>query len=699
MFPELRQELNLFPVASDNNGTPCWSLQDPFRNLFFHIDWLTFEMLARWHLQSPERILEQIKDETPLTPDKEDFEHVLSFLLENNLLQQHNEQESQQLVNKVSPNRRSVISWLLHQYLFFRIPLWQPDAWLTRWQWLVTPIYSRAFMLLTFMALILGLFQVSRQWDLFTASLLDTFTLQGITTFIIVLICAKFVHELGHAFTAKRFGCKVPVMGVAFLVLFPMAYTDVNEAWKLSSKRQRLLIGGAGILTELYLAAWSTLLWSLLPAGSAKDAAFILASTTWISTLLINSSPFMRFDGYFLAMDWLEMPNLHQRATALGKWWLRERLFSLKDDAPESLSFARRRSILLFCFATWAYRLVIFIGIALLIYHALPKPLGPFLAAIELSWFIFLPIFREMKFWSSRTRQILSTPRTWLTLLFFSLLCLVAIMPWDQRIHSQGVLYPPQYQNIIAPGNAQIDRLYAAEGSYLKKGETLIELSSPNLNLYLSEQLQKADSLQWQLNAAGVNENLLEKRNALLAEHQHSITAIHGVKEELNKYRITSPFNGQFFPARKELKVGDWIGQNESIGTLIDTTQWQITSYLTASQLQRITLGDKGYFYSETPDSGRLEVEITQIDTDASRTLDEAMLASTRGGQLLVRESHQQLIPERSLYRITLKVLNAYKPTQPRSLRGQVVLIGEARAYTDDFIQSASALFIRESVF
>jgi putative peptide zinc metalloprotease protein len=299
MLPALREELALHPGPATAAGAPTWSLQDPVRNLFFRIDWLTFEVLARWHLGHPQAILAAIEAETTIQPEADDIEHVAKFLLDNELIQHFDAAGSEWYREQLERRRTSPWQWLLHHYLFFRVPLWRPDAWLARLSPWMAPLFSRGFLLLTLAALGFGLIEVSRQWDGFVATLVDTFSWQGLAGYAVALTAAKFLHELGHAFTAKRYGCRVPTMGLAFLVLFPMAYTDVNEAWKLAERRQRLAVGAAGILVELAIAAWATVAWAVLPEGFLRGAAFLLATTTWISTVLINASPFMRFDGYF----------------------------------------------------------------------------------------------------------------------------------------------------------------------------------------------------------------------------------------------------------------------------------------------------------------------------------------------------------------------------------------------------------------
>ena len=107
------------------------------------------------------------------------------------------------------------------------------------------------------------------------------------------------------------------------------------------------------MLSELGLAAIATLAWCVLPDGSLRSGLFLLATSSWIITLGINASPFMRFDGYFLLSDWLDMANLHGRSFALARWWLRECLFGLGVPAPETFRPGRQRFLIVFAVATW----------------------------------------------------------------------------------------------------------------------------------------------------------------------------------------------------------------------------------------------------------------------------------------------------------------------------------------------------------
>ena len=181
---------------------------------------------------------------------------------------------------------------------------------------------------------VVGLFLVGRQWDAFVSTFLHFFNWRGAVMYGAVLCLVKVVHELGHAYTATRFGCRVPTIGVAFMVMVPVLYSDVSDSYRLSSKRKRVAIAAAGVVAELGLAAVATVLWAFLPDGPLRSMAFVVATSSWIMSLTVNLNPLMRFDGYYLLADGLGLPNLQDRACAFGQWKLRQLLFGAGSPQP-----------------------------------------------------------------------------------------------------------------------------------------------------------------------------------------------------------------------------------------------------------------------------------------------------------------------------------------------------------------------------
>ena len=287
-------------------------------------------------------------------------------------------------------------------------------------------------------------------------------------------------------------------MGVAFLVMWPMAYTDTNEAWKIPDRRKRLQISSAGIATEAMLAAWALLAWALLPDGALRSAMFFVASVSLGLTIALNASPFMRFDGYFIICDLLEMPNLHQRSFALARWRLREWLFKLNEPRPEVLSPTQQASLIVFAWATWLYRLVLFIGIALMVYHLFTKLLGVVLFVIEIYWFIWFPVRSELREWVQRKAAIAQSPRTRTTGLVSALLLVLFAIPLPTHVAVSALYKPAEIWPVYSPGPALVDALHARHGQEVKAGQTLVHLRAPDVQLQMNISQSRWQRLSWQ---------------------------------------------------------------------------------------------------------------------------------------------------------------------------------------------------------
>lgn len=162
-LPALREELCLHAGPPAANGAPTWTLQDPVSNRFFRIDWPTFLILSHWHAGDPQRIAAEVSAEAPLEVDGQDVEGVLEFLARSELLQCTGSADTQRLRRADAARHQSAWTWLLHHYLFFRLPLWRPDLWLERMAPVVDVLFRPTFLRLTLLALILGSLGVLRQ--------------------------------------------------------------------------------------------------------------------------------------------------------------------------------------------------------------------------------------------------------------------------------------------------------------------------------------------------------------------------------------------------------------------------------------------------------------------------------------------------------------------------------------------------------
>lgn len=698
-LPPLREELSLYPGPALSTGEPSHILEDPVRNQFFRLDWITYEIVKRWSYANADDILQSIRAQTPLSVGGEDVAATLAFLDDNQLIRPDPLASVKPMAARQRAVRGTWYARLLHNYLYFRIPLVKPDRWLDRAAPALSWLFGPAFLRLSLLALLLGLMQVARSWDQFCATLVDTFTPGGIAAYAAALVAVKCAHELGHALTAKRYGCRVPAMGVAFMVLWPVPYTDTNDAWRLRERRHRLRIAAAGVATELLIAAWSTLAWALLPDGAFRQIAFVLATTSWIATLAINASPFMRFDGYFVLSDWLDMPNLHARAFALARWDLRERLFALGEPPPEYFSPRRHAGLILFAWSVWLYRLILFIGIAVLVYHFFIKLVGILLFAVEMSWFVLRPIAAEMRVWRDNWARIRKSRRAQRTA-FWSLIAIVLfVLPWPTRIQAGAVLRPAQVHPIHAPAHARVAALPVPEGGKVKAGQAMLQLAVAESDSRRDALRAQIARLDWQAASAAFDAEQRAHGTVLREELATAEAQLALLDEEAKKHQPIAPFDGTLRDLDPDLRPGTWLSKGERIAVLVNDDGSEVSTYLDEETVRRVAVGNDARFYADGLEGPYVRLTVTGIDHDASRTLPSGMWVAQHGGTVAARDKQGVWYPERAVYQVRLAVSGDAGSLAGRAWRGQVVIAGDWEAPGARFMRSLASLLRREAGF
>jgi putative peptide zinc metalloprotease protein len=698
-LPPLRQDINLYPGPDKPDGSPTWSLHDPVNNRFFRIGWLEFELLSRWRTGNAQALIEQINNETTLHAELSHVGKLVDFLKTNQLLQVHGKEAIHELYDKAMAGRKHLASWLLQNYLFLRIPLVRPDRFLSHTLPWIRFVFTRGFALTLIATTILGLYLVMRQWESFQQTFLYFFTLEGLLLFAGAVFIAKVFHELGHAYTAKRYGVRVPTMGIALLVLWPVLYTDTSEAWKLAGRRQRLAIAAAGMSAELALASIATLLWSFLPDGPLRAAIFMIATSSWVVTLFINLNPLMRFDGYYLLSDILEVQNLQDRSFALGKWKLRQWLLGIDDPPPDDFNAQQRKLILVYAYSVWTYRFFLFLGIALLVYFFFFKVAGILLMVTEVTWFIARPVYRELRVWYDMRDRIKWNRNTISSLAFALFLVLALIYPFSTSVRVPAVLKYATYTQIHAPDPSRVENVYVKAGDRVQTGQALISLASPELDYKETQARLRVVTLQEQLLRQSANAALLETQQVVQQQLVEAMTELDGYRREQAQLQVTAPYSATVIQWDANVQPGRWINEDLRLGLLVDENSAAIQGYVEEKDVGRLAVGRDGRFYPDNLDQEPQDVQLVSIDQVNSSTLDEPYLASVYNGPLPVNPVESgELVSESSLFRLHL-TLQSPNSGVMQITRGTVLLEGEPESLLGRIWKFVSAVLVRESGF
>lgn len=698
-LPNLRQDLELIPGPAVPGVGQTWRIRDPARNRFFDIGPLEFLVLSEWGVDDSVAALnERVSAKLGAPFEAADLDPLLRFLHENELLSPASKAVRTGLVQRHRQNRQKLGTWLLHNYLFFRIPLFRPepllDALLPRLRWLYSP---RAFLLLALVGLV-DLHLLSRQWAAFTSNFQYTFSWEGAALVAIAGSIGKLVHEFAHALTARRYGVRVPTIGVAFLVLFPVLYTDTGDTWRLTDRRKRLAVTAAGMIGEFSLAILATLLWCLTADGALRTAFFYLAFVSWLLALFLNASPFMRFDGYFILSDFLDMPNLHQRCAALARNRLRRTFFGIDDPDPEPhLEEKRKRFLFAFAVATWLYRFVVFLSIALLVYHAFFKLLGIFLMMVEIAWFILRPIYSEAAALYQRKSDL--RPR-WPALgLFLAALPVAAWIPLSLTAVSAPALQRARIEQAVqAPSAGLLVAIHTRNGDGVPAGSELVSLASPEVALRSVTASIKRAALESELERTAANDQSRERAFAIREEIATTQALGQLAESEGDLLRLRASAAGTVRDMLPAAVPGRWVRSRETLMRIVSTDETVIDAYVPETQIGAIQVGMRATFYPENTAEPVITGKVVSIDATALKRISASVLASANGGPIAsVKGPAGEFLAVEGRYRVV--IAPDEKVPVARSSRGIVRIQGDWRAAISALPARAISIVLRESGF
>ncbi|MBN2061245.1 MAG: M50 family metallopeptidase, partial [Deltaproteobacteria bacterium] len=293
-------------------GEIWYVLQDPFNNQFFRLRPEAHDFVINLR---PDRTVEQVwmdcLDRHPdEAPGQEDVIQLLTQLYFANLLYFERAADSGKMFERYRKRRQREIRSKLLSIMFVRIPLLDPDRMLKLlmplFRIIISPLGAIIWVLVVAVA---GKLVIDR-FDMATDQVQGILAPDNLFLMYLGLVIIKSLHEFGHAVVCKRFGGEVHIMGVMLLVFTPLPYMDATSSWAFRSRWRRAFVGAAGMITEVFVAALAAFLWAYTGPGTLHSLAYNMMFIASVSTILFNGNPLLRFDGYYILSDLLDIPNL-----------------------------------------------------------------------------------------------------------------------------------------------------------------------------------------------------------------------------------------------------------------------------------------------------------------------------------------------------------------------------------------------------
>ena len=697
----LRAELQF--TSSDGALATDGVLFDPLRNRHFRLDAVTAEILSLWpSCRTADELSRECARRLGLLASPRQIEALERFLVANELTVPEREADWRRLAEKGSGARKGWISWLIHNYLFVQLPLFEPKRLLDRLVPATAPLFTRTAAVVIALIGIAGLYLVSRQWDTFLATFSGLLSLEGALIYAVAIALVKTLHELGHAVTAARAGAQVPSMGICFMVGMPMLYCDVTDAWRVPSWRRRVEIGAAGLAVETALAAIATLAWVFLPDGAMRSVTFAVATTSWVMSLGLNLNPFMRFDGYYILADLTGVDNLQPRAFDVGVWRLREILFGLGQPAPEDCSRRRLHAFALYAWAVWFYRLVVFTGIAVMVYSLSFKLLGLALFAVEIVFFIARPIARELGAWMRMAKQILARPRTYVTLAVSIALIGLMLTPLPTRIAIPAVIEDQELQRIYPKRAAMIAEAPGRLGQPIDAGGIVIRLTQPELEHEIRRTEMSANAIRLRLERRSADAT--DKAESFVLEDALASLAakLAGLKAEREELTIRAEHGGTIVEIDRLLVPGRWVQRTDPIAVIAGGKAVVVRGYLGENDIARLNFEGLARFVPENPLASAFDVRLDTIAAAGSEEMDLPELSSHYGGGVPARSQQRPgkarvQIPMHGQFLITGLMAEPQALDIARASRGVLHASGRPESMAERAFRQVLKVLIRES--
>ena len=503
-------------------------------------------------------------------PTQDELIKLLSDLHRADVLQTDTPPDLLELQQRRRKHMRMQLKQYLGNPLSLRIPLFDPDRLLTRMLPYVRPIWGWPAAIIWALVVGFAMVLVGMHWRELSGDVIDrVFSVQNLLLIWFVFPLIKLLHEFGHAVATKIDGGEVHEMGIMLLVLMPIPYVDASGATAFRDKRSRMIVGGAGMLVELFIAAIAVFAWGNLAPGLERAIAYDVILVAGVSTLLFNANPLLRYDGYYILADYLEIPNLAQRSNDYLAYVVNRYLFGLEGGSSPALEPGEAPWFIGYAIGSFIYRMFMMVSIALLVASQFFF-IGVLLAIWAFATMLVIPTVKKLDYLFTSPRLDRHRRRALLSsgaILLF-VIVLFGFLPAPSSTRTEGVLWAPEESQVRSSVDGFITRVLVRPGDAVRRGDVLIECEDPELQARTEALRAQLEELEARYNASLVSKRV--QASMIIEQKTHLIEALDHAYRRQSELQLRSPADGVFIMAGINDAPGRFTQRGDVLAYVMD---------------------------------------------------------------------------------------------------------------------------------
>ena len=503
-------------------------------------------------------------------PTQEEVIRLLSQLHSVDVLQADVMPDTSELVKRFEKRRQQKRLQSLRSPLFVRFHVLDPERFLNRFEWLARPFFGWFGALLWLVAVGFAVFLAALHWPELTENLTDRILApRNLVIMWLTFPFLKAFHEFGHGFAVKTKGGEVHDMGIMLLVFTPIPYVDASAASAFREKKERVVVGAAGMAVEVFLAAVALMVWVSAEPGPVRAVAYNVIFIAGISSVLFNGNPLLRYDAYYILSDLVEIPNLGPRGIRYITYLLQRYLLGIRDAEEPMATRGEKAWFIVYSIAAFFYRMFIYVVIVLFIATKFFFIGVLFACWAVINMFIW-PAIKIVRFISSspkaRRRRLRAVAAA--VTVTAGMVAAVTLVPVPLSTMAEGVVWAPDNAFVRAGADGFVERLLVPAGSRVNPGEPLVECSDPFLPAEIRVLESKIRELEALYDAEMVSDRV--KADITRKEIEHVTGKLEDALERAGELIIQSPCAGIFVVPVPQDLPGRFLRRGELLGYLLE---------------------------------------------------------------------------------------------------------------------------------